>query len=152
MLCWDVVSHSGWTRRGITAEELHAQVREQQREQERQKAIEAEARPVVEQVSEKGGQEAPTQEVRRPPGLSVRKDSSPIKVRPCLRAFYCILLMKACLSRHSLCLEYSTQSVCCRIPTPRNKSLPYGQLFMPHGRAGLAAVLSARPFLERHMT
>jgi hypothetical protein len=68
----------------MNVEELHAHVREQQREQERQKAIEAEARHAEEHVPEKGVQEAPTQQVHQPPGLSVRKDSSPIKVRPCL--------------------------------------------------------------------
>lgn len=75
----------GQNRRGISVEELQAHVREQQREQERQKAIEAEARHAVERVPEKhGAQEPSTRQVHRPPGLSVRKDSSPIKVRPCL--------------------------------------------------------------------
>jgi hypothetical protein len=91
MLRWDVVSHSvvGQNRRGISVEELQAHVQEQQREQERQKAIEAEARRAVERPErvpeEKGGVQAPAQQVHRPPGLSVRKDGSPIKVRPCLR-------------------------------------------------------------------
>ena len=76
----------GKNRRGISVEELQAHVREQQREQERQKAIEAEARHAVERAPEEkhGAQEPSTRQVHRPPGLSVRKDSSPIKVRPCL--------------------------------------------------------------------
>lgn len=66
-------------RRGSSVEELHTRVREQQREQERQKAIEAEARLVLKRVPEKNG--APTSQIHSPPGVSVRKDSSPIKVR-----------------------------------------------------------------------
>ena len=62
-------------------EELHAQIREQQREQERQKAVEAEARRVLERVPEENGvQEASAHQTHSPPGLSARKDSSPIKV------------------------------------------------------------------------
>lgn len=75
----------GPNRRGMSLEELQARIREQQREQARQKAIEAEARHAVERASEKHGtQEPSTHQVHRPPGVSVRKDSSPIKVRPCL--------------------------------------------------------------------
>jgi hypothetical protein len=69
-------------RHGSSVEELHSRVREQQREQERQKAIEAEARRLLERVPEKNGiQEASVHQAHSPPGLSVRKDSSPIKVR-----------------------------------------------------------------------
>jgi hypothetical protein len=82
------MSHSavGQNRRGVSVEELRAHVREQQREQERQKAIEAEARCAVERTLEEKDdvQEASTHRVHRPPGLLVRKDSSPIKVCPCL--------------------------------------------------------------------
>ena len=72
----------------------------------------------------------------------------------CVRVFllHVIVLMGACSSQHSLCLEYSTRSVYCQLPTPPNKSLPYGQLFMPRGRAGQVAVLSAHLFRERPMT
>lgn len=69
-------------RYGSSVDELHAKVRERQREQERQKAVEAEARRVRERVPEKNGvQEASAHQIPNPPGLSVRKDSSPIKVR-----------------------------------------------------------------------
>jgi hypothetical protein len=69
-------------RRGSSVEELHARVREQLHEQERQKAVEAEARRVLERVQEKNGvQEAIAHQIHSSPGLSVRKDSSPIKVR-----------------------------------------------------------------------
>jgi hypothetical protein len=81
------VSHSvaGPNRRGISVEELKAHVQELQREQERQKAIEAKARHAVERAPEKDGTQEPSaRQVHRPPGLSVRKDSSPIKVRLCL--------------------------------------------------------------------
>jgi hypothetical protein len=80
-------------RRGSSVEELHARVREQQREQERQKAVEAEARRVLERVPEKNGvQEASAHQIHGPPGLSVRKDSSPIKVRV-LQCSQCTVLI-----------------------------------------------------------
>jgi hypothetical protein len=72
-------------RRGITVEELRARVREQEREQVRQKAVEAEAR-----AAERLGALKPQQDEQpasafqapRPPGSSIRKDSSPVKVHP----------------------------------------------------------------------
>lgn len=73
----------GRNRQGTTVEELHAHVREQQRKQERQKAVEAEATRSAERaLKEQDIQRASTPRVQRPPGSSVRKDSSPIKVRP----------------------------------------------------------------------
>ncbi len=89
------VSHTavGMNRRCMSVEELHARVREQQCEQERQKAIEAEARRVVERTPVKDGvQETHAHQVHSPPGLSVRKDGSPIKVRV-FRCFHCIVLI-----------------------------------------------------------
>ena len=68
-------------RRGLSVEELRARVQEQRREQERQKAVEAEERRLRERVPEKNGVQAPAHQIHSPPGLSVRKDSSPIKVR-----------------------------------------------------------------------
>lgn len=68
-------------RRGSSVEQLHARVREQQREKERQRAVEAEARRVLERAPEKNGVPAETRQIHNPPGLSVRKDSTPIKVR-----------------------------------------------------------------------
>ena len=80
-------------RRGSSVEELHSRVQEQQREQERQKAVEAEARRVQERVPEKNGvQEASAHRTHGPAGLSVRKDSSPIKVRV-LRCSQCTVLI-----------------------------------------------------------
>ncbi len=89
------VSHTavGMNRRCMSVEELDARVREQQCEQERQKAIEAEARRVVERTPVKDGvQETHAHQVHSPPGLSVRKDGSPIKVRV-FRCFHCIVLI-----------------------------------------------------------
>ena len=65
-------------RRGSSVEQLHARVRWQQREQRRQKAVEAEARRVIERVP---GVQASAHQIHSPPGLSARKDSSPVKVR-----------------------------------------------------------------------
>ena len=80
-------------RHGSSFEELHSRIREQQREQERQKAVEAEARRVVERVPEKNGvQEASAHHTHSPPVLSVRKDGSPIKVRV-LRCSQCTVLI-----------------------------------------------------------
>jgi ATP synthase F1 complex assembly factor 1 len=62
-------------------EELRTHVREQRREQERQKAIEAEARSAERTLKEQDVQQASTSHVHRPLGSSVRKDSSPVKVR-----------------------------------------------------------------------
>jgi hypothetical protein len=62
-------------------EELRAYIREQTREQERQKAMEAEARSAERAQKEQGVQRASTPQAHHPVGSSVRKDSSPIKVR-----------------------------------------------------------------------
>jgi ATP synthase mitochondrial F1 complex assembly factor 1 len=62
-------------------EELRAYIRGQQREQERQKAIEAEARSVERAQKEQGIQQPSTARAHHPLGSPVRKDSSPIKVR-----------------------------------------------------------------------
>ena len=62
-------------------EELRAYIRGQQREQERQKAIDAEARSAERAQKEQGVQHAPTPRAHHPLASSVRKDSSPIKVR-----------------------------------------------------------------------
>ncbi len=71
----------GTNRRGISVEELHARLQEQQREKERKKAFEAEAHRAVERTPVKDSvREPPAHQLHSPPGLSVRKDSSPIKV------------------------------------------------------------------------
>lgn len=131
-------------------EELRTHVREQRREQERQKAIEAEARSVERTLKEQDVQQASTSHVHRPLGSSVRKDSSPVKVR----SFGCLSCVLGALTGivDSLYLEYSTRTFYCRNPTQRHKSLPYGQPSTPRARAALAAVSSARPFRARLTT
>ncbi|KAH9983286.1 ATP11 protein-domain-containing protein [Russula compacta] len=68
-------------QQGTSVEELRAHVRERQREQERRKAVEAEARSAERLLKEKQQDvhRASTPRVQRPLGSSVRKDSSPIK-------------------------------------------------------------------------
>ena len=69
-------------------DELRIHTREQQREQERQKAIEAEARSAEHKLKEQDVQHASSSQARRPLGSSVRKDSSPIKVSYFFRVFF----------------------------------------------------------------
>jgi ribosomal protein L16/L10AE len=84
-------------RRGITAEELRARVREQEREQAHRKAVEAEARAVQRALKpQEGGQTATAFQVSPLPGSSIRKDSPPVKVRVLFRfvarrALTCVL-------------------------------------------------------------
>lgn len=68
-------------------DELRVHIREQQREQERQKAIEAEARPAEHKLKEQNIQHASSSQEQPPLGSFIRKDSSPIKVS----YFRCVL-------------------------------------------------------------
>jgi ATP synthase mitochondrial F1 complex assembly factor 1 len=77
-------------------EELRAYVRGQQREQERQKAVEAEARSVERAQKEQGVQQASASRAHHPLGSSVRKDSSPIKVCAILPFFELLFSSTAC--------------------------------------------------------
>lgn len=77
-------------------EELRAYIRGQQREQDRQKAIEAEARSVERAQKEQGVQQASASRAHHPLGSSVRKDSSPIKVRMMLPFFELLFSLTAC--------------------------------------------------------
>ena len=69
-------------------DELRVYIREQQREQERQKAIEAEARSAGQKLKEQDVQHAPSSQAHPPLGSSIRKDSSPIKVSCFLRVLF----------------------------------------------------------------
>jgi (p)ppGpp synthase/HD superfamily hydrolase len=62
-------------------EELRTHIREQQREQEREKAIKAETRSAERVLKEQDVQQTSTSQTHHPLGSSVRKDSSPIKVQ-----------------------------------------------------------------------
>ena len=140
----------GQNRRGTSVDELRVHIRNQQREQERQKAIEAEARSAEHKLKEQDVQHASSSQAHRPLGSSIRKDSSPIKV-PYTSFEFCSQVVDQQVV-DSLYPEYSTQIFYYRNPTQRNRSLPCGQPSTPHGRVALVAVLSAHLFRARHMT
>ena len=77
----------GKNRLGITVEELRTRVREQEREQERQKAIAAEACAAERALKQRDEQPASVSQAPRPLGSHIRKDVSPVKVRPPLFGF-----------------------------------------------------------------
>ena len=75
-------------RQGTSVGELLVHTREQQREQARQKAIEAEARSAEHKLKEQHLQHASSSQAQRPLGSSIRNDSPPIKVSYFLRVLF----------------------------------------------------------------
>jgi len=69
-------------RHGTSVEELRARLREQECEQARQRALQAEAQARAAEQPPKQDQHVQPGSTARPHHASVRKDSSPVKVRP----------------------------------------------------------------------